>query len=841
MKTTKLHTFKEILTEGICVDDEKSRIKVLWIFIPKIQRSYAQGRNSETDVRTEFLNDIFATLTSPENKPLELSFLFGSKQPMLNGTGDGFELLDGQQRTTTLFLLHWYIYCREADEMPDFLGRFTYETRDTSTQFLKKISCTKVDLSQNKPSKALKSNKWFTDDFNCDATICAMLNMLDDIHDAYNEIGETNLHCKLERLQFYVLLLENFDMNDELYIKMNARGLSLTPFENFKASIVKYMKSRGHIYGYEEPIEGEMPHWLNFISEMDSKWIDIFWQNPYETGGDETIKEVIEINNDEIGNRYFRFFNRYFFTKAAIIKGVEKKKLTDLPSFFYYDAESEGRLKGWKNYELLFALLDEGCTKERNSIFGRIRRILDVFHKHSSYIFGAIKAYEYGNTSNFDIRNSSKDYTLPHRVIFAAVTEFIETIPQEKSFDEPEIKENFRKMLRVAHNIIENTLFENTVALVGVINAIVETIHAKDAVDGDFYKALANLEIKSANKQLIEEQEKAREMYDTNGNFIPEWEEAFINAEKHPFLKGSVRFFFSPKSCSYNMFNSNYNVINTLFGKEGIRTEYRTKRQHILIRAILSCLNKWESDSNTLGMKDRYFTENAEKEKYLKNILLGSNAVKEMFCNYFYGNNAQTGIDEYLKKVISEADICDHSNKSFEMLYNRLIKDERAEYIFDWIEESEKKSSQFRIQDNRSYIVAIPGTWYHRLVLDTERHKIIPDILKECNSFKYADQGQENSMNGPMQDTWGWQIAIKKEISPDYTLELVFNEYKKVKFIVHGEIENISQIFETNDGDILNDGVEVAELHYQFYNDKSCIIDKINKIEEKLSRVATEA
>ena len=96
-------------------------------------------------------------------------------------------------------------------------------------------------------------------------------------------------------------------------------------------------------------------------------------------------------------------------------------------------------------------------------------------------------------------------------------------------------------------------------------------------------------------------------------------------------------------------------------------------------------------------------------------------------------------------------------------------------------------------------------------------------------------------MNGPMQDTLGWQIAIKKEISPDYTLELVFNEYKKVKFIVHGEIENISQIFETNDGDILNDGIEVAELHYQFYNDKSCIIDKINKIEEKLSRVATEA
>ena len=142
MKTTKLHTFKEILTEGITVDNQgrPAKIPISCIFIPKIQRSYAQGRKSEKDIRTDFLEDIFSVLTSDIDTQLELSFLFGSKQVLINGDVEGFELLDGQQRTTTLFLLYWYIYNREEDSLPEFLCRFTYETRDTSTNFLINIT-----------------------------------------------------------------------------------------------------------------------------------------------------------------------------------------------------------------------------------------------------------------------------------------------------------------------------------------------------------------------------------------------------------------------------------------------------------------------------------------------------------------------------------------------------------------------------------------------------------------------------------------------------------------------------------------------------------------------------
>lgn len=282
-------------------------------------------------------------------------------------------MLDGQQRATTLFLLYWYIYQQEASEVPKYLSRFTYETRDTSTQFLSKITSTKFDLKTEKPSEVLKANKWFTDDFNCDATVCAMLNMLDDIDTLYKGHKLGNIHERLNRIQFYVLLLDQFDMTDELYIKMNSRGLRLTPFENFKASIVKYMKSTcpTGVYGMDLPVQGKMPFWPEFISNIDAQWIDIFWQNPLKISELDEIKNIITINDKEIGDRYFRFFNRYFFTKATLLEG-NNTTIASLQSFFYNDVEQntvERKLEGWENYENLFQMISQ---QQREEVFSRI-------------------------------------------------------------------------------------------------------------------------------------------------------------------------------------------------------------------------------------------------------------------------------------------------------------------------------------------------------------------------------------------------------------------------------------------------------------------------------------
>lgn len=72
------------------------------IVIPIIQRDYAQGREGKEFLRERFLGQLFDALRE-DAKPLVLDFVYGSVEE------DTLYPLDGQQRLTTLWLLHWYL------------------------------------------------------------------------------------------------------------------------------------------------------------------------------------------------------------------------------------------------------------------------------------------------------------------------------------------------------------------------------------------------------------------------------------------------------------------------------------------------------------------------------------------------------------------------------------------------------------------------------------------------------------------------------------------------------------------------------------------------------------
>ena len=73
------------------------------ILIPDFQRSYAQGRDTiqSLEIRENLIKDIKETLES--NKDMSLDFVYGYLD---NGA---FIPFDGQQRLTTLFLVHLYL------------------------------------------------------------------------------------------------------------------------------------------------------------------------------------------------------------------------------------------------------------------------------------------------------------------------------------------------------------------------------------------------------------------------------------------------------------------------------------------------------------------------------------------------------------------------------------------------------------------------------------------------------------------------------------------------------------------------------------------------------------
>lgn len=210
--------------------------KVAMIEIPMVQRDYAQGRpdKAASNVRTRFLADLCTAL---EVGDINLDFVYGNKE------GDRLLPLDGQQRLTTLWLFYWLASRREGIDKGEsaWLNRFTYATRDNSRRFCKQLADYQpTELGHPVAEHIRNESTWYLDAYNDDATIDAMLRMLDAI-DAmfYPASGPAvaDLWHKLDSITFFYESVEDLGLTDEIYIKMNSRGKSLTDFEHVKAEL----------------------------------------------------------------------------------------------------------------------------------------------------------------------------------------------------------------------------------------------------------------------------------------------------------------------------------------------------------------------------------------------------------------------------------------------------------------------------------------------------------------------------------------------------------------------------------------------------------------------------
>ncbi len=273
------------------------------IQIPKIQRDFAQGRPAEKPVRELFLMALDAALRKPVGDPtlpLNLDFIYGSVEDQ----DKTFIPLDGQQRLTTLFLLHWYLAWRdeewtifEAIFVADKHARFTYDVRPSSQDFFDQLVCfrptphpediptwkdpTEDALKQNGPITDLITDQpWYFRRYRLDPTIQAVLLMLDDIHDKF--VSSSGLFARLidenhPAITFQLLDLENFGLSDDLYIKMNARGKPLTPFETFKARYEEKLKSQFDKQTFV--LDGHHFSVADYVARrMDTAWTDLFWK-----------------------------------------------------------------------------------------------------------------------------------------------------------------------------------------------------------------------------------------------------------------------------------------------------------------------------------------------------------------------------------------------------------------------------------------------------------------------------------------------------------------------------------------------------------------------------------
>lgn len=266
-------TFPQLFT----YTDENNITKDINIVIPMIQRDYAQGRSSAKNIRKSFVQTLHKALSS--NTELNLDFIYGSYEEV--GNNKAFIPLDGQQRLTTLFLLYWLISKREHKNETDeyaFLGRFTYQTRQSTRAFCDFLGNFKPQFEQSL-SHEIKEDPQFILLWENDPTVRGMLVMLDELNDTfYGDGPDFEYWNNLNNITFFFADLNELGISDEIYIKMNSRGKPLTPFEHFKVELDKVVADS------------------NFSEKVDTIWTDLFWKIRQENDSELPIVDDCFLN-----------------------------------------------------------------------------------------------------------------------------------------------------------------------------------------------------------------------------------------------------------------------------------------------------------------------------------------------------------------------------------------------------------------------------------------------------------------------------------------------------------------------------------------------------------------
>lgn len=471
------------------------------IEIPIIQRDYAQGRKDKGEIRKEFLNALHKSLI--EETPIRLDFIYGSN------LGDTFQPLDGQQRLSTLFLIHWYAAEKAgtlSDEVQTKLAKFSYETRATSREFCNKLitSSINIDFSAQKISPLIIDSPWFFLSWKKDPTIDAMLRAIDDIHVTFKDVDELweKITSDTALISFYYVALENFGLTDDLYIKMNARGKLLTPFENFKAKFQKYIQ--------ENAWERNVDFSNSFVSKIDTQWTELFWSHR---------------KMNRIDDAFIRFIST-----VAILQAVKEKSPDRVAKIRkLHDQADTVRAEDFskEGFEYLSECLELYTVITQRNIHLDLNFPLWQ-HAPIENMFSAL-VYE-GNNASYS-----------QKVLFYAQTEHLRIVGVD-NFD----NDKFQDWMRVVRNLVSRgdvqraggrrpAIIRSPEAFEGVINLVTEL--SEGCVD--IYQFLSTHSIKSSFTREQTDEEKLK------SNLIIQnqaYKEALFAMEDTSFFQGRIEF-----------------------------------------------------------------------------------------------------------------------------------------------------------------------------------------------------------------------------------------------------------------------------------------------------------
>lgn len=649
---------------------------------------------------------------------MTLDFVYGTIE------NDALYPLDGQQRLTTLWLLHWYIALK-SDNLSankDIFNCFTYETRISSREFCNHL-CT-IDSNNYKNFKDknkekgiveyIRNQTWFYQRYAQDPTVQGMLRTLggtkiedstgNDIKDGLEEIfGKdtdfqkcwsllTSEECPIVFV-YKEMKDENLPLSDDLYVKMNARGKQLTDFENFKADLLDFAPDPDNPH---KKLLGQ-----DIASLMDNAWTDVFWN----------VAKAAEVY--QVDAIYFKFIRDYLFAKFIADSSLSASELQDNR---FYQAVYKGNNSNneYTGFNLYKEVIKADVIKDLKQFFSlwQLSRLTD---EKLRPLWKVDKDYFYLIPHYLKLKDgiTVSETTQIGRVVSYAVCRYFEI---NEEFDE----KHFKDWLYFVWNVAENSNIATEDAMIGAIRLMKE-LSAKSGDILTFLASYSPISSKFAERQILEERFKARLMLGENSAV---WRKKIREAESNIFLKGNISCLLRKDSEEYvadfPMFVQKFNNICKYFDSDGVKDEYQVS----LTKALIACCHSFDQ----LGYEGKCFVFDTSADNWRQHLL------NKSVPSYYMEVDHLLMVDD-LKKIklveIEETDKywAENTNRIKHILAEGMIVD--SDIVFH--------GSAWRLNRFRDNVWALyPSRAHHAYVFDWYspdytfmRNKLFHQLLQE--------------------------------------------------------------------------------------------------------------
>lgn len=557
---------------------EKNLLELRKVLIPDFQRDYAQGRNTvqSLEIRENFISDIRKAL---DGTGMRLDFVYGKNE-------DGYFVpYDGQQRLTTLFLVHLYLLKKldqkENSNLWNNQIKLEYQTSWECSEFIKAISDKKNKLffgeGDNLKLKHLESVPFINPYILNDDGVKGMLRTLSTIDECLSDykIDESIIE-KLKKITFYVYD-EMEGEGIQFYLKMNTRGLALTPFENFRSKYAAYLKERGNNANEEVKIS----------KTLTNKCENFFYKKRGKKDKDDN-SQILK----EISEKLMSLIKSYFSALYSISDNLkENKEITEkgFTPFSYYSTVLDGLgvdtvmkpLIRFLNYLSNEEESENNLTCKNDFWFSKnLKEVFDKTKDKSNELLFMIKYFE------LDEKFKYEKYSCYMRLMM--------------NLEGNDVSPGQNKALF-------NLLFSTDLTEENLLNVLKE------------YKEQREKERKSVSVQVDEEIEKLEEIVKLKK--IKEDDslrEEIVKAEKTAFANGRIKFLYQEKfDEDFRLRLDNY---DRYFNPEGVRKEIDFDLVKARIKLSTDENGKpsifWYEVFNTSQKQWKYIFDNYEKKQF---------------------------------------------------------------------------------------------------------------------------------------------------------------------------------------------------------------------------------